>query len=150
MDIPNFAEDEMLEEFPKESLDKIVIVFTCNWNAYNALETAGVERISYSSEAYPLKVMCLGQLSPGIILKAFEKGADGVLLLGCPPSECHFEFGNRHAEEVIEEVRQLIGLLGYQEKQLVIDWANAGQGKNFAEIVNRFLVGIKTEIRNND
>ena len=142
MDIPNIAENDMLKELPKESLDKKVIVFTCNWNAYSALETAGVERLSYSPAAFPLKVMCLGQLSPGIILKAFEKGADGVLLLGCPPGECHFEFGNRRAEDVFEETRGLIALLGYQEEQLVINWVGAGQGKKFTQILEQFLTGL--------
>jgi len=89
-----------------------VIVFTCNWQAYNGLEAAGAGRAHYPASVRPLKVMCLGRLSAGIILKAFEKGADGiilkafekgadgVLLLGCPPGECHYEFGNRRAEEV--------------------------------------------------
>ena len=124
-----------------------VIVFTCNWNAYSGLETAGVQRLSYSPVINPLKVMCLGQLSPGIILKAFEKGADGVLLLGCPPGECHFEFGNRRAEEVFEEAKGLVELLGYRDEQLKLDWIAAGDGKTFVEVVENFVDGLNGNLK---
>jgi coenzyme F420-reducing hydrogenase delta subunit len=144
MEVQNTTELESLKDVPEGFVDtdKKVIVFTCNWNAYSGLETAGVERLPYSPAIHPLKVMCLGQLSPGIILKAFEKGADGVLLLGCPPGECHFEFGNRRAEEVFEEAKGLVTLLGYREEQLMLDWVGAGEGKVFVEKVEQFMARI--------
>ena len=122
--------------------DSNVIVFTCNWNAYNGLETAGVKHLAYSPSVYPLKVMCLGQISPGIILKAFENGARGVLLLGCPPGECHFEFGNRRAEEVFAETRSLTALLGYRDEQFQLDWVAAGDGEGFVDKVQHFVAGL--------
>ncbi len=67
----------------------LVVVFTCNWSAYSGLESAGSEPRCYSPVIRPIKVICLGRLSPGLILKTFEKGADGVLLLGCPPGDRH-------------------------------------------------------------
>ena len=144
MDITPISEGETLKDLPGDFLkrDKKVIVFTCNWNAYSGLESAGVMHLSYSPAVHPLKVMCLGQLSPGIILKTFEKGADGVLLLGCPPGECHFEFGNRRAEETFEEAKGLIRLLGYQEDQLMLDWVGAGQGKVFVDKIEKFMSGL--------
>jgi F420-non-reducing hydrogenase iron-sulfur subunit len=122
--------------------DPRVVVFTCNWGAYSGLETAGTERLVYSPAIRPLKVMCLGRLSPGIILKAFEKGADGVLLLGCPPGECHYEFGNRRAEEIFAEARGMATLLGYRDEQLVLDWVAAGEGETFLAKVTGFLAGL--------
>lgn len=119
-----------------------IIVFTCNWNAYSGLETAGAEHLAYPPFVYPLKVMCLGQISPGILLKAFEKGADGVLLLGCPPGKCHFDFGNRRAEEVFAEARDLAALLGYREAQFKLDWVAAGDGRAFVEKIERFIAGL--------
>jgi coenzyme F420-reducing hydrogenase delta subunit len=116
-----------------------IIVFTCNWNAYSGLETAGKQHLSYPTNVYPLKVMCLGQLSPGIILKALEKGAEGVLLLGCPPGECHFEFGNRRAEEVYLEVKQLADLLGYHQDQIQLDWVPAGGGEVFVAKIHEYI-----------
>ena len=119
--------------------DLTVVVLTCNWNAYSALETAGAERREYSPGVQALKVMCLGQISPGTVLKAFEKGADGVLLLGCPPGECHFEFGNRRAEELFVEAKRMAALLGYGEHRLKLDWAGAGQGEAFHDKVHAFV-----------
>jgi coenzyme F420-reducing hydrogenase delta subunit len=122
--------------------DPKVVILACNWNAYSGLETAGATHQEYSAAIRPLKVMCLGRLSPGIILKAFEKGADGVLLLGCPPGECHYEFGNRCAEEVFAEARQMATLLGYGEAQLKLDWVAAGEGETFAAKVQAFVAGL--------
>lgn len=136
---------DKIEESTTQSRPK-VIVFTCNWNAYSGLETAGVEHLTYSPSVHPLKVMCLGQISPGIVLKAFEKGADGVLLLGCPPGECHFEFGNRRAEEIFEEVKGLVALLGYGEEQLKLEWIGAGEGETFVEVVQDFVNGLNGSV----
>ncbi|MFN2232770.1 MAG: hydrogenase iron-sulfur subunit [Anaerolineales bacterium] len=144
MDAANTMDRETIPELPDDfsSSEKKVILFTCNWSAYSGLDSVGVEHLSYSAAAYPLKVICLGQLSPGIILKAFEKGADGVLLMGCPPGECHFEFGNRRAQEVYEGAQELLTLLGYREEQLMLDWVGAGEGKLFVEKVEQFMRGI--------
>ncbi len=119
--------------------ETLVIVFTCNWNAYSGLEAAGVERLSYPAGVYPVKVMCLGRLHPGLILKAFERGASGVLLLGCPPGECHYGFGNRCAEEVFAEAKALAHLLGITEERLRLDWLIAGDGHAFVEKVTAFI-----------
>jgi len=122
-----------------ERTETRVIVFTCNWNAYSSLEAAGVEGLSYPAGVYAVKVMCLGRLHPGLILKAFEQGADGVLLLGCPPGECHYGFGNRHAEEVFAEARALARLLGIAEERLCLDWLDVGDGDAFVKKVTGFV-----------
>lgn len=112
-----------------------LVVFTCNWNAYSGLETAGARHMSYPPEVLPIKVNCLGQISPGLILKAFQKGATGVLLLGCPEGACHYEFGNRRASEVFAESQRLARLLGYRDEQLALEWLAAGEGESFVEAV---------------
>ena len=119
-----------------------VILFICNWNAYSGLETSGAQRLSYPAGVFPLKVTCLGQIDPGIILKAFENGADGVLMLGCPPDQCHYEFGNRRAEEVYAQAKELVKVSGYSDCQLQLDWVSAGEGQEFADKVKKFVAGI--------
>lgn len=119
-----------------------VILLTCNWNAYSGLEAAGAKRLSYPVGVFPLKVPCLGQISSGIILKAFENGADGVLMLGCPPKKCHYEFGNRRAEDVFVESRELVKVLGYSEAQFQLDWVAAGEGQDLVNKVQRFVDGL--------
>jgi coenzyme F420-reducing hydrogenase delta subunit len=86
--------------------------------------------------------MCLGRLHPGLVLKAFELGADGVLMLGCPPGECRYEFGNSRAEELLRETRALARLLGIGEERLRLDWVAVGDGKVFAEKVRGFVEGV--------
>ena len=149
MEPPNTTTKESPQALTGEisTKNKKVILFTCNWKAYSALENAGLERLSYTPAVHPLKVMCLGQLSPGIILKAFEKGADGILLLGCPPGECHFEFGNRRAEEVFEEAQGLIALLGYRAEQLVLDWVGTGDGKALVRKIESFLADLNGNLK---
>lgn len=122
--------------------DLRIIVFTCNWNAYSGLEMAGYERLSLPVGVRPIKVMCLGRLHPGLVLKAFELGADGVLMLGCPPGECHYEFGNWRAEELFEETRALAHLLGIGQERLRLDWVTAGDGEIFVEKVREFVEGM--------
>jgi len=124
--------------------DLKIIVFTCNWNAYSGLEMAGYERLSLPAGVRPVKVMCLGRLHPGLVLKAFELGADGVLMLGCPPGECRYEFGNSRAEELFEETRALARLLGIGEERLQLDWVAAGDGEAFAEKVRCFVENVES------
>ena len=121
---------------------KIVPVFTCNWNPYSGMETAGVEHLSYSARVYPIRVMCLGRIGPGIILKAFEHGALGVLLLGCPPDECRYEFGGRRFEETFAVARDLVRTMGYSDQRLKMDRVAAGDGKAWVDKVQAFIAGL--------
>ncbi|MFZ5818560.1 MAG: hydrogenase iron-sulfur subunit [Chloroflexota bacterium] len=124
-----------------------VILLTCNWNAYSGLETAGAQRLAYPAGVYPLKVACLGQIDPGIILKAFENGADGVLMLGCPPGQCHYEFGNRRAEDVYAQAKELVKVLGCSDSQLQLDWVAAGEGQDLVNKVKSFVAGLNGKRR---
>jgi coenzyme F420-reducing hydrogenase delta subunit len=116
-----------------------VIIFTCNWNAHQSLQTAGKEHLHYPAGARPLKVDCLGQISASVIFKAFEKGADGVMLVGCSPEECHYEFGSRRAAELFDEVRKLAKLLGFREDQLAFHQVHTGEGPELVEKVQAFV-----------
>ncbi len=119
-----------------------IIVFTCNWDAYSGLETAGAKRHSYQPEIIPIKLMCLGRISTGIILKVFERGADGVFLIGCPKDECKYYFGNKHAKTIVAEAQELLTLLGYSSGRLKMDSIAAGEGDKFTEKVRDFAEGL--------
>ncbi len=120
-----------------------VVVFTCNWNAYSGLETAGAQRLAYPAGVQTVRVTCLGRLHPGLILRAFELGAEGVLVLGCPPDECHYEFGQRRAEELFAQSVALSRLLGIDEARLRMDWVAAGDGPGFVARVRAFVEGVR-------
>ena len=118
------------------------VIFTCNWSAYRGLEAAGRNHESYAPWVYPMKVMCMGRLSPGIILKTFNLGADGVLLLGCPPDECHYEFGSQRAKETFDLTSRLMQLLGYSDKCLAMDWVAAGDEETWVTKLQTFVDGL--------
>ena len=130
-----------------DSPEPKIIVYTCNWDAYSGLEKAGFEHLAYPVSVYPLKVSCLGRLHPGLVLRAFELGADGVLLLGCPLDQCHYDFGNKRAQELFAETAALAHLLGIGEERLRLDWVAAGDGQGFVQKVSRFAEGVNRGIR---
>ncbi len=119
--------------------NKKLIVFICNWDAYHGLETAGAEQLSYDPRVIPIRLTCMGRISTGIILKAFEQGAMGVLLLGCPKDDCRYDSGIRFAEKVVVETKKILNLLGYAEDRLRLDHLKTGEGKAFTEKVSEFM-----------
>jgi coenzyme F420-reducing hydrogenase delta subunit len=123
-------------------LEPRVVIFTCNWNAHESLEEAGKQHLRLPSGVRPLKVECLGQVGSSVILKAFEKGADGVMLVGCSPEECHYEFGSRRAAELFEEVLKLAGLLGFREERLQFHQVHVGEGAALIERVRAFVTQV--------
>jgi coenzyme F420-reducing hydrogenase delta subunit len=119
--------------------ERKIIVYTCNWDAYSGLEAAGHQRLAYPAQVYPVRVMCLGRLHPGLVLRAFELGAAGVLLLGCPPGECHYGFGNTRAEEMMAQVHALASLLGIERSRIRLASVPAGGGSDFVDEVHHFI-----------
>jgi coenzyme F420-reducing hydrogenase delta subunit len=116
-----------------------VVIFTCNWNAHQSLQAAGKQHLGYPASVRPLNVDCLGQISSSIILKAFEKGADGVMLVGCLPDECHYEFGSRRAAELFEETRKLARMLGFADEQLEFYQLGADEAEALIQRVHDFV-----------
>lgn len=116
-----------------------VVIFCCNWNAHKSLEEAGKQHLNYPPGVRPLKVDCMGQIGSSVILKAFEKGADGVMLVGCSPEECHYEFGSRRAAELFEEVRKLFRLLGFDENRLQFHQVRTGESAVLIGEVRAFV-----------
>lgn len=115
----------------KKKPEKKVIVFSCNWNGYSSLEDAGTKRLFYSAAVYPIRLACLGRITPGIILKAFENGVDGVYLVGCSEGECQHNSGNQAARSVYQETSAILKLLGYRENQLQFSLLKAKDGESF-------------------
>jgi coenzyme F420-reducing hydrogenase delta subunit/ferredoxin len=147
-----YTTDEQMEAIIKTALNEknrcnqigTVIVFICNWSAYYGLEMAGRSRLQYSPSVYPIRVMCLGRLSPGIILKTFERGAAGVLLLGCRPDECHYGFGSRHAEDTVRVAGHLMELFGYSAKRLKMEQMIPAEADTLLEKIECFMAELNS------
>jgi len=120
-----------------------IIGFLCNWCSYAGADLAGVSRIQYPSNIRVVRVMCSGRIDPIIPLEVFIHGADGVIVLGCHPGDCHYSEGNLHEERKIKMLKKLIGLTGFEPDRLRLEWVSASEGQRFAKIVTEFTEQIR-------
>jgi F420-non-reducing hydrogenase iron-sulfur subunit len=126
-----------------EGFEPKIIAFLCNWCSYAGADLAGVSRFQYPPNTRTIRVMCTGTISPHHILKAFQKGADGVLLLGCHIGDCHYLKGNYMTIKRVAVLKELLKFTGFQEERLYLDWVSAAEGVKFAEVVRGFTQKIK-------
>jgi F420-non-reducing hydrogenase iron-sulfur subunit len=115
-----------------------IVVFACNWCSYAGSDTAGVSRVQHQPHFRIIRVMCSGRIEPAFVLRAFEKGADGVLVSGCHFGDCHYMFGNERAAEQFEKTREVVRLLGLEDGRLRLEWISAAEGARFAQVINEF------------
>jgi F420-non-reducing hydrogenase iron-sulfur subunit len=120
-----------------------LLVFACNWCSYAGADTAGVSRIQHQPHFRMIRVMCSGRVHPGFVLRAFEKGADGVLVSGCHFGDCHYVFGNERAVEQFEKTKKIVSLLGLEPDRLRLEWISAAEGGRFAEVINDFTEKVR-------
>ena len=123
---------------PKSAWEPQIVVFACNWCSYAGADTAGVSRIQHQPNFRMIRVMCSGRIQPAFVLRAFEKGADGVLVSGCHFGDCHYIFGNERAAEQFEKTKNMIKLIGIEEGRLRLEWISAAEGARFAQVINEF------------
>ena len=120
-----------------------IIGFLCNWCSYAGADLAGVSRIQYPPNIRIIRVMCSGRVDPAIILEMFANGADGVIVTGCHPGDCHYVEGNLYEERKIKMLKRLLALTGLELGRLRLEWVSASEGQRFAQIVTEFTNQIK-------
>jgi F420-non-reducing hydrogenase iron-sulfur subunit len=120
-----------------ESYEPVIVGFLCNWCSYRAADLAGTARLHYAPNMRPIRVMCSGRVEPDLVLKALREGADGVLIAGCHPGECHYVEGNLKALRRYVLLRRLLRQFGIEEARVQLVWASASEGTVLAEAVNR-------------
>ena len=137
--------DSMIEprEYQETDFEPRVVGFVCNWSAYSGVEMVGVNKEEYPPNIQLIRVMCLGRLHLGLILKAFELGADGIMLLGCPQDDCHYESGIATAKEMLVQAKKVLSLLGIDQKRLTLVEVPLGRGDFLAIRVSNFVKRIK-------
>ena len=116
-----------------------VIGFLCNWCSYAGADMAGTSRMKYDSNIRIIRIPCSGRVDPLLLLKSFQRGADGVLVLGCHPGDCHYNDGNYHARRKLALFSNLIDYLGIEKERFQVDWVSATEGQRFVEIVSNFV-----------
>ena len=117
----------------------VVVAFCCNWCAYAGADLAGVSRCQYGPEIRVVRVMCSGRVDPGMVLRCFELGADGVMVLGCHIGDCHYMKGNEEAQKRMDRIREIMTLLGIDERRLLLRWISASEGNRFAQTADDFI-----------
>jgi F420-non-reducing hydrogenase iron-sulfur subunit len=120
-----------------------VVVFACNWCSYAGADAAGVSRIQYSPHFRIIRVMCSGRVHPAFVLRAFELGADGVLVSGCHFGDCHYIFGNERAVEQFEKTKALLKILGLEEGRIRLEWISAAEGVKFGRVIDEFVEQVR-------
>ena len=117
--------------------EPVIIGFLCNWCSYRAADLAGTARIHYAPNLRPVRVMCSGRVDPELVIKALRSGADGVLIAGCHPGECHYIEGNLKALRRYTLLEQMLAQFGIEPERVRLVWASASEGPLLAEAVDR-------------
>jgi coenzyme F420-reducing hydrogenase delta subunit len=122
-----------------------VVAFVCNWCTYTGADLAGTSRMKQQPNARLIRVPCTGRIDPLFIIKAFEGGADAVLVSGCHPGDCHYNSGNFHARRRWIFFKELLEFVGIDSKRLYFSWVSASEGKKWVDIVNGVIDSVKAE-----
>ena len=120
-----------------------IAAFLCNWCSYLGADLAGTSRAKYDPNIRVIRVMCTGRVNPLFIVKAFQEGADGVLVSGCHPGDCHYTQGNYVARRRFAVIRDLLDFIGLEEGRLQFSWVSASEGARFAKIVNKVTEDVR-------
>ncbi len=120
-----------------------IIGFLCNWCSYRAADLAGTARIAYAPNIRIIRVMCSGRVDPTFVLKALSLGADGVMIAGCHPGECHYLEQNYKAMRRFNMLQHTLKAMGVEEERVQLVWASAAEGQHLAEAIDRVVADIK-------
>ncbi len=120
-----------------------IVAFLCNWCSYAGADIAGVSRIKYAYNIRIIKTMCTGRIDPVFVLKAFEQGADGVLISGCHPGECHYQDGNHKMFRRYPLLSKMLQQLGVEKDRFRLIWASAAEGEKFAREATDFTETVR-------
>jgi coenzyme F420-reducing hydrogenase delta subunit len=123
--------------------DVKIVGIVCNWCSYAGADTAGVGRFKQPANVRLVRVPCTGRIDPLFALKAFEKGADGVLISGCHPGDCHYSEGNYYARRKFELAERMIHHLGIPADRFKWTWVSASEGARWQKVVTEFVEGVK-------
>ncbi len=120
-----------------------IVAFFCNWCTYTAADLAGTARMAYAPNIRIIRLMCSGRLDPQFVLAAFRHGADGVLIGGCHPGDCHYQEGNYKALRRYLLLRRLLREMGIEEERLRLVWISASEGDRVQKVANEFAETIR-------
>jgi F420-non-reducing hydrogenase iron-sulfur subunit len=121
-----------------------IVAFLCHWCSYTGADLAGTSRLKYSPEVRIIRIMCSGRIDTSFVLKAFREGADGVLICGCHPGDCHYQEGNDKALRRHLMLKQMISQFGIEKERIRLEWVSASEGDRFSKIADEFSEKIRS------
>lgn len=127
----------------EQEFEPLIIVFACNWCSYAGADLAGISRMQYPTNARIIRVMCSGMVHPNLVIDALTKGADGVMVCGCHPGDCHYQKGNLVTEKRAEAIKLMLQDFGIEEERFRLEWVSASEGLKFASVMKEFTEQIK-------
>ena len=130
---------------PSNNWEPTIVGFLCNWCAYQGADLAGTSRMAYTPNVRIVRVMCTGRIDPTFVLKAFQSGADGVMVAGCHPGDCHYSEGNYKTMRRVALLRRLLSQMGIEPERFRLEWVSAGEGAKWAQIADEMAAAIKAK-----
>lgn len=125
------------------SFEPKIVGFLCNWCSYTGADLAGTARLHYPPNVVSIRVMCSGRVDPAFILDAFRRGADGVLVCGCHPGDCHYVNGNYKCMRRLPLTQLIVQQMGIDKRRLRLEWVSASEGNRFQEVITEFTEQIR-------
>ncbi|HUT25460.1 MAG TPA: hydrogenase iron-sulfur subunit [Sumerlaeia bacterium] len=125
------------------SFEPRIVAFFCTWCTYTAADLAGTSRMTYAPNVRIIRLMCSGRVDPQFILAAFREGADGVLIGGCHPGDCHYQEGNYKALRRYEAMKPLLDQMGIEPERLRLEWISASEGDRVKKAVNEMTEQVR-------
>ena len=127
----------------KQTFEPTIIAFLCNWCSYRAADLAGTSRMKYAPNVRMIRVMCSGRVDPAFVLKAFELGADGVMIAGCHPGECHYLEQNYKTMRRFSMLKHTLRAFGLEDERVRLQWASAAEGALLAKAVDEMVEQVR-------
>lgn len=120
-----------------------IVGFLCKWCSYAGADLAGVSRLKIPASMVPIRVMCSSRVDPLIVLKTFLSGADGILIAGCHPGDCHYQDGNYYTRRRFALTQKIFKELGLEVNRIKLSWISASEGKRFVDVVTDFTENLE-------
>lgn len=133
----------MPEEKNKKKWEPRIIAFFCNWCTYTAADLAGVSRFKYAPNVKVIRVMCSGRIDPQFILQSLASGADGVLIGGCHPGDCHYSEGNYKMLRRFRLLQRILKSMGIEKERVRLEWISASEGEKVKTVINEMVDTIR-------
>jgi F420-non-reducing hydrogenase iron-sulfur subunit len=127
----------------RENWEPRIVAFFCTWCTYTAADLAGVSRLKYAPNARVVRIMCSGRMDPQFVYDAFARGADGVLIGGCHPGDCHYIEGNYKALRRFHLMKRVLAGMGIEDGRCRLEWISAAEGDKVQSVVNQMVEEVR-------